>query len=62
MINEYALNVAIRTLILMSISGGLVAVLLFVLKPIAVLSTTMCEEKKALKERLGAIMKSACTF
>ena len=26
--------------------------------PHAVLSTTMCEEKKALKERLGAIMKS----
>ena len=26
--------------------------------PRAVLSTTMCEEKKALKERLGAIMKS----
>jgi hypothetical protein len=25
--------------------------------PHAVLSTTMCEEKKALKERLGAILK-----
>ena len=36
----------------------LISVAAYAKTPLTVLSTTMCEEKKTLKERLGAIMKS----